>query len=366
MRRSALLVALTLGLLGVAAPAQAATTFRRVSASADVSGASVTVSVEVAASTETTVDQYAICARTSTRSNADFSPKQRDVTISTTGTRLTQTQTFAPGTYSYWPCVHDADGWTTVGAVKRFTVSSGSEDPSSPEVLFSDDFSGSAGAEPDAAKWGEWSSCTYNGSAAYGNIGCGKRATLDGDGHLSIPATPTEGTSISTKDDFTFQYGTVSARMKVPTEGGYWPAFWTLNNNPDGHDTLPLGEADIHESYTSLANYYHRGTHNWDDDQTWGSPGDPACGEGHVFGEWHTYSATFAPNKITFYFDGDRCGQVTTKDDGGGRPYAFGPDVTRGNWLLLTLAVGGAGGQQDGRATQPAALLVDSVTVTSP
>jgi beta-glucanase (GH16 family) len=157
----------------------------------------------------------------------------------------------------------------------------------------------------------------------------------------------------------------VSARMKVPTEGGYWPAFWTLNNNPDGHDTLPLGEADIHESYTSLANYYHRGTHNWNADQTWGSPGDPACGEGHVFGEWHTYSARFTPGKVTFFFDGDRCGQVTTKDDGGGRPYAFGPDVTRGNWLLLTLAVGGAGGQQDGRATQPARLLVDSVTVTS-
>jgi len=290
MRRYALLVALTLGLVGVAAPAQAATTFERVSASATVSGTSVTASVEVRASAATEVDRYAICARNSTHANADFFPKQRGVTISTSGTTLTQTRTFTPGTYSYWPCVQDDGRWTTVGAVKRFTVEPGSDDqpgsdePSGSDVLFSDDFTGSAGARPDASKWGEWSSCTYNGSAAYGDIGCGERATLDGDGHLSIPATPTQGTSISTKDDFTFTYGTVSARMKVPTEGGYWPAFWTLNINPDGHDTLPLGEADIHESYTALANYYHRGTHNWNDDLTWGSPGDPACGEGHVFG----------------------------------------------------------------------------------
>jgi hypothetical protein len=236
-------------------------------------------------------------------------------------------------------------------------------------VIFSDDFSGAAGASYDHDKWGEWSSDTYNGSAAYGEIKPGDRAKLDGDGHLSIPATPSTGTSISTKDNFSFVYGVVNARMKIPTEAGYWPAFWTLNNNPNGVDSLPLGEADIHESYTGLANYYHRGTHNWNNDLTWGSPGDPACGRDHVFGEWHDYGAKFEPNKVTFYFDGVQCGSAATKDDGGGKPYAYGPDVMRGNWLLLTLAVGGAGGQQDPgtghEATQPAALLVDSVTVNA-
>jgi len=367
MRRLALLVALTLGLLGVAAPAHAAAVFTRVSASAVVSGSSVTASVEVKASESTKVDQYAICARSSAHANVDFSPKQHGASISTSGTTLSQTKTFAAGTYSFWPCVQFLGRWTTVGAPRRFTVSTAgpSPSPSGPRVLFSDDFTGSAGARPDRAKWGEWSSCTYNGSASYGDIGCGERAALDGGGHLSIPATPTQGTSISTKDHFTFLYGTVTARMKVPTTAGYWPAFWTLNNNPNGVDTLPLGEADIHESYTGLADYYHRGTHSWNGDRTWGSPGDPACGRNQVFGEWHDYSAKFEPDQVTFYFDGVQCGAVTTKADGGGKPYGFGPDVTRGSWLLLTLAVGGAGGQQDGRATAPAQLLVDRVTVTS-
>jgi beta-glucanase (GH16 family) len=235
--------------------------------------------------------------------------------------------------------------------------------PATGAVLFQDDFTGTGSYDHD--KWGEWSTATYNGSAAYGSIKPGDRAALDGQGHLSIPATPTAGTSVSTKDDFTFLYGTVTARMKVPAVAGYWPAFWTLNNNPDGHDSLPLGEADIHESYTGLADYYHRGTHSWNDGQTWGSPGDPACGRDHVFGEWHDYAATFAPEKVTFFFDGVQCGEVTTKADGGGKPYGFGPDVTRGSWLLLTLAVGGAGGQQDGKAVAPAQLLVDSVKVTA-
>jgi hypothetical protein len=365
MRRPTILATLAAALVASSLPltADAATTFTAVSVSAVVDGTSVTATVKVRASEATTVDQYAVCARTSTRANVDFSPKQRGVTISTTGTTLTRTKTFAPGTYSYWPCLYSSGRWTTVGAVKKFTVAT-SPTPGGPAVLFSDDFTGTG--DYDHSKWGEWSAATYNGSAAYGSIKPGDRAKLDGEGHLSVPATPDQGTSISTKDDFTFQYGTVTARMKVPTEAGYWPAFWTLNNNPDGHDTLPLGEADIHESYTGLLpDSYHHGTHTWNNDLTWGAPGDNLYGIDQVIGEWHDYSAKFEPGKITFYLDGVQSGAVTTKAEGGGKPYGFGPDVTRGNWLLLTLAVGGAGGQQDGKAVAPARLLVDQVTVTS-
>ena len=92
---------------------------------------------------------------------------------------------------------------------------------------------------------------------------------------------------------------------------------------------------------------------------------DPACGRNKVFGEWHDYSARVEPGRISFYFDGVRCGGHVTAAEGDGRPWAFGPDVTRGLWPILTLAVGGAGGQQDGKAVEPARLLVDRVTVTS-
>ena len=41
---------------------------------------------------------------------------------------------------------------------------------SSGAVMFSDDFTGAAGAPYDHAQWGEWGTATYNSSAAYGNI----------------------------------------------------------------------------------------------------------------------------------------------------------------------------------------------------
>jgi len=236
--------------------------------------------------------------------------------------------------------------------------------PVSGTLLFEDDFVGAAGAAPDPAKWAEWSTATYNGSAAYGNIKPGMRATLDGSGHLVIPATPTAGTSISTAGKFDFVYGTVSIWAMAPTTPGYWPGLWTLNNTPDGDPDLPVvGEIDIHESYTGLANYYHRATHNWSGATTWSAAADPSAGLGHVFGEWHKYSARVAPGEIRFFFDDVEQGPPALKSEGAGKPYAFGPDIMNGNWIILTLAIGGAGGQQDGMAVSPAQLLIDRVEV---
>lgn len=232
-------------------------------------------------------------------------------------------------------------------------------------VLFSDDFSGPAGASFDPDKWQEWSACTYNGSAAYGNIGCGAPETLDGRGHLQIPATPRRGASLSTATRFAAQYGTFSASIKTPAQVGYWPAFWTLNNSPDGHDLLPLGEADVFEGYTTWPTVAHHGAHTWNGEQSWSSDDDRSCtGGADLSAAFHRYAMKVEPGRITFYFDQKQCGTVATAVAGEGKPYGFGPSVGRGNWMLLTLAVGGAGGQQQ-PATQDAVMLVDSVMVTA-
>ncbi|MGI3784396.1 MAG: glycoside hydrolase family 16 protein [Janthinobacterium lividum] len=342
------------------APASAAAPLSQVSLNVVVSGSSVAATAVIKAGTARTVDEYFVCVRDGQQKIVDFSPKLLDVTISSAGSTYTGRRTFPEGTYRYYPCVHDDGAWTRVGDAKSFTV----EAPAAadPKIVFQDDFSGAKGQPFDSSRWGEWSACTYNGSAAYGNIDCGADETLDGQGHLQIPADPTHGSSISTKDEFTFVYGEVSAWVKTPPQVGYWPAFWTLNNNANGVDSLPLGEADVLESYTTWPTIYHRGTHNWNNSLTWGSPGDPYCGNVDLGAAFHKYTARFEPGKITFFFDDVRCGDVTTQADGNGKPYGFGPDVTRGNWLLLTLAVGGAGGQQK-PATDAATMLVDRVEV---
>ena len=253
-------------------------------------------------------------------------------------------------------------------AALAVVASVGFVQPASASTLFIDNFTGPAGTKPDATKWSEWSSCTYNGSAAYGKIGCGERATLDGAGHLQIPATPTLGTSISTKDHSRFTTGLFEARMKIDTPSGYWPAFWMLNNRPAGSPNYPrVGEVDALEAYTYYSDGYRRAVHNYSPakggvDQSWSGSENPLCGNGNVKGAWHTYGAKVENTQVTFYFDGVQCGAPVLSTEGGGKPWNFGSGYPYGLWPILTNAVDTVSGAP--APTASSTLLVDWVKVT--
>ncbi len=230
-------------------------------------------------------------------------------------------------------------------------------------ILFEDDFNGPAGGGPDPSRWEDFSACSYNPSAAFGSIACGDNEKLDGAGHLVLPATPRSGSAIRTGSHFSFLYGTTSAWIQVPAEPGYWPAFWSLNTPADGSTGLPAGEVDAMEGYTTWLNAYHATAHNYGSDGSRYDASDNRCAEGppvDLSAGFHKYSARIEPGKITFSFDDVQCGLVYTKAPG--MVWGFGPDVTRGNWLILDLAVGGGGGQQR-PATADARMLVDRVEV---
>ena len=253
----------------------------------------------------------------------------------------------------------------------HFTAPTSAPAPAQPEpepasnLLFVDDFTGPAGQSFDRTKWQDWSACTYHSSAAFGNIRCGDTESLDGQGHLKIPASPTAGSAISTAGKFDFVYGEVSAWIKVPAQDGYWPAFWTLNAEQSccAAKTLPVGELDIMEQYTTWDTLYHRAVHNWNGDRTWHG-GDAVCGNVDLTAGFHKYTVRVEPSRLTFFFDDQQCGRTITPDLGDGKPYAFGPGLMDPNFLILDLAVGGASGQQN-PATQPAVMLVDRVEVRS-
>lgn len=248
---------------------------------------------------------------------------------------------------------------TTASGGKAVSFSQGTTAGS---LLFEDDFTGSAGSSFDVRKWHEYSTCGYNSSAAYGLITCGEKETLDGQGHLIIPATPTAGQSLMTGDNFRFLYGTVSAWIKMPSQVGYWPSFWTLNSNASTVASNPVGEIDINESYTTWLDSYHAGIHNWDNNSALTVSGGPdyIAANADISAGYHKYSAKVEPNKITFYYDDIQQGQPVVPV--AGKTWSFGPNVTRGNWLILGLAIGGAGGQQKA-PTQNAQMLVDRVEV---
>jgi hypothetical protein len=407
-RLSAIVAFAALALV-IPATAQAATpTFTQLSLTSTVTGTSVKANTKIKASTATVVEQYGVCVRDSANKTYDFAGKAVNATISTTGTAIsTGSQTLPVGVYSYYPCVKYNSAWITVGAKSTFEVKATatpsptptptptptpSPTPTGPAVLFEDNFDGAAGpltstGGRSGSKWTEWSACTYNGSAAYAKIGCFDAPhketgvpvpTIDGNGHARIPATPDHGSSVSTKDNFKFTTGIMTARMKIGNEKGYWPAFWSLNNNPSGADAPLLGEVDVLEAWTGLdvstGGGYRRAVHTWvpgHGDQQWSGKDDPFCGAGKTFGQYHDYSAKVETDKVTFYFDGVQCGPSVLRSEQPDKPWGFAPDIpaSQGNWPILTMAVGGAGGQQDpgtgNEATVNSYLEVDSVKVTA-
>ncbi len=229
-------------------------------------------------------------------------------------------------------------------------------------LLFEDDFTGPAGSLPDPGKWEDHSVSTYNSSAAFGNIEPGDNETLNGAGQLVIPAVPGAGSAIRTGAKFGFQYGTMSAWIKNPAQQGYWPAFWSLNNNPDGTDVFPIGEVDAMEFYSTWPEAYHAIAHTWTGNSATegGSPDNYCPGAGLTSG-YNKYSATIEPGKVSFALNDQPCGVAYTKEPG--KSYGFGPDVTRPNWLILNLANDTRSGAEVVAPTQPAQMLVDRVEV---
>ncbi len=228
-----------------------------------------------------------------------------------------------------------------------------------------DDFSGPAGSTADGSRWAEWSACTYNPSAAFGGIGCGTPEHLDGSGHLVIPANPTRGSALRSTSAFT--YGVFSAWLRIPSKPGYWPAFWMLNSPVDGSAVTQVGEIDAMESYTTWPSQYHATSHVYASG-TQVDDADHLCGgSADLSAAFHKYSVRVEPGvdgrgRISYYLDNRQCGAAFTPAANPASPWPFAPSLPRPNWMILDLAVGGAGGEQTPAAT-PASLLVDRVEV---
>jgi hypothetical protein len=238
-------------------------------------------------------------------------------------------------------------------------------DPAPGSIIFEDDFNGSS---LDTGKWSDWSTATYDSSAAFGLIAPGgdTRVTVS-NGVLSVPATPTQGTAIRSSD--TAVYGVFSVWAKTPTPEGYWPAAWTLNNTRTGRAatlTDPVGEVDILETWTKFSEQTpglskalgHTWTGNSSTD--YHSPDNTCQTAGKLSASFHKYTAKVEPGKVTYYVDDAQCGQPYVKDTT--KAWGLGPDQTRPNWFILDNAIGDAGGQQ-AAPTANSAFLIDRVEV---
>jgi beta-glucanase (GH16 family) len=173
-------------------------------------------------------------------------------------------------------------------------------------LIWSDEFN--YNGAPDSSKW------NYNlGAGGWGNQELEyytKRPqnvnVSDGTLHITALKENYEGSEytsarILTKDKFSFKYGRVEARAKLPTGVGTWPAIWMLGSNIDSVGWPACGEIDIMEHLGRDLNKIY-GTLHYP-----GHSGAHANGKTTMIenaNEFHIYEVEWSPKEIKISVDG--------------------------------------------------------------
>jgi len=182
---------------------------------------------------------------------------------------------------------------------------------------FSDEFDGNT---LDPSTWATQSTAEADGGR--GNHGNGQlewnqpQNCSVGNGVLTITAKPDNITSpsgqhyawssclISSTPSFSFQHGFIEERAKLPSNRGFWPAFWTWQAPGNNSNA----ETDVYEYYSSDHTELHLArTHVGG--CTYTPSFDPSAG-------FHTYGADIEASGTTWYVDGVKACSVSGSPSG--------------------------------------------------
>ncbi|WP_200207099.1 glycoside hydrolase family 16 protein [Micromonospora coerulea] len=242
-------------------------------------------------------------------------------------------------------------------------------------VTWSDDFTGAAGAPPDANKW------RYDiGGGGWGNnelqyyTSSTRNAALDGNGNLVITARRENpggygcwygscqytSARLLTAGTFSQAYGRFEARIKIPRGQGLWPAFWMLGSDIATNPWPSNGEIDIMENVGYEPSTVHGTLHGPGYSGANGLGGATSLPGGQALADaFHTYTVDWAPDSITWYLDGVAYSRKTPADAGSNR-WVFDHPF----FMIMNVAVGGNWpGSPDGSTAFPQQMVVDYVRV---
>jgi len=148
---------------------------------------------------------------------------------------------------------------------------------------------------------------------------------------------------IASFDRFTFKYGYLEMRAKIPAGQGIWPAFWMHLNNDD-----KSGEIDVFEFLGHEPHIIHMAYHFPDLQQYWYNGPDYSQ-------DFHTYAVHWEPDKIVWIIDGIERARATTEI----------PDEPM--YIIVNLAIGGPWpGSPDETTHFPAYYDIDYIRVYQP
>ena len=229
-------------------------------------------------------------------------------------------------------------------------------------LVWSDEFNGSSDT-PESSKWtydlggGGWGN---NEDQTYTNT---RTNSFVSNGTLKIKAVKSgaEWTSarLKTQGKYSFQYGYIEARIKLPAGKGMWPAFWMLGDNISTVGWPKCGEIDIMEYSPGVLGLYKVfGTVHYP--STTGAHLYTSLGEkidSSVVSSFHTYGVAWDSTSLTLYIDGKKVGSTFKKV--ADTPWPFSQKY----FIILNVAMGGnLGGTIDPNLTE-AIMEVDYVRV---
>jgi len=153
--------------------------------------------------------------------------------------------------------------------------------------------------------------------------------------------------AITSFNRFTFLYGYIEMRAKLPSGQGLWPAFWMLPEN----EAKVIGEIDIFELLGHEPDVIYMSSHFPDNNGN--SIFETNSYQGQDFSkDFHTFAVEWRPDTLIWYIDGDKRSQLSH-------------DVPNMPMFILTnLAVGGKWpGYPDETTRFPAYFDIDYIRV---
>ena len=163
---------------------------------------------------------------------------------------------------------------------------------------------------------------------------------------------------IKTQGLFTFTYGRVEARLKLPYGQGIWPAFWMLGEDIEEVSWPTCGEIDIMEHIGREPTRTYGTVHGPGYSGSGGIGHFTTFPEGSLSEAFHVFAIEWEPEEIRWYVDDELFFTLTS-------------DVVNKEWvfdhsffILINMAVGGYWpGYPDETTVFPQYLTVDYVRV---
>jgi beta-glucanase (GH16 family) len=243
------------------------------------------------------------------------------------------------------------------------------------QLVWADEFTQPNGTSPDSGKWNYDIGTGCPGNCNWGNnelqyytsrtnnvriendqlVIEAKAETYTGTDDITRNYTSAR---LKTQGKWSWTYGRMEARIKVPRTQGIWPAFWMLGANIPSVGWPTCGEIDIMEHIGREPKKVYGTIHGP------GYSGGEGIGGSYTFGpdvadDFRVFAVEWGTNIIRWYVDGINYFTVT--------PASLGGDTwvfNQPQFFLLNVAVGGNWpGDPDGTTILPQKMLVDYVRV---